>query len=372
MRIGINARFLLLKTTGIGVMLRNYLEEFATNYPEHTFILFLPKDIGESKTPNFKYVYVPENPGPSSFTKTFWEKMSLPGACKKQKCDLLWSPYPSVTNVEIPHVMTIHDTIPWTDRRYQRFRTNVYYKWVLAAVRQTSHLHFVSRATRAEFGRLFPDIKKPSSVIYNSVNLPQEIPEGLPNLPKNPYLFYIGGFDPRKNVETLIKLWAKYIAPYEDTDLVLAGKPPKQNRLSKKNGLHSLVSSHFRERLHLVGYISEEEKFAWMKNSLGYVNFSSAEGFNLPLLEAISMQTPALVSDLEVHKEVGGEAAIYAPLSDTHKTVNLLRKFVCNEELRNSLAKKAETRKKIFSQKKSADELMNLFNNIAEINSEKT
>jgi glycosyltransferase involved in cell wall biosynthesis len=63
---------------------------------------------------------------------------------------------------------------------------------------------------------------------------------------------------------------------------------------------------------------------------------SDAEGFGLPVIEAMACGTPVVASDLPVLREVGGDAAAYAPVADTgawsHTVTSLLNDRVQDPE----------------------------------------
>jgi alpha-1,2-rhamnosyltransferase len=52
---------------------------------------------------------------------------------------------------------------------------------------------------------------------------------------------------------------------------------------------------------------------------------SIAEGFGLPIVEALAQGLPAIASDIPVHREVGSDLAIYIPLGDPDHLAGLLR-----------------------------------------------
>ena len=55
---------------------------------------------------------------------------------------------------------------------------------------------------------------------------------------------------------------------------------------------------------------------------------SDAEGFGLPVIEALAAGTPVLASDLPVLREVGGAAASYAPVADVDAWAERVRELL--------------------------------------------
>ncbi len=59
------------------------------------------------------------------------------------------------------------------------------------------------------------------------------------------------------------------------------------------------------------GYVEEHEKAALIAEAHGLIMPSLAEGFGVPIIEALAANTPVLCSDIAVFREVAGELADY-------------------------------------------------------------
>jgi glycosyltransferase involved in cell wall biosynthesis len=89
------------------------------------------------------------------------------------------------------------------------------------------------------------------------------------------------------------------------------------------------------------------------------VSASRDEGFGIPLVESMSLGLPIVVSDIPIFHEIGGDAALFAPIDDPEAFANQLRKLldVRTWTLRSEACQEQALK---FNWGKSADELLNV------------
>lgn len=117
--------------------------------------------------------------------------------------------------------------------------------------------------------------------------------------PKN--LVYMGAFIPYKNAETLIK--GMEWLPGRTLHLLSRIGDKRKAQLEKLVPTGANVIFH--------GGVSDEEYAQLLADNGLLVSASKAEGYGLPVAEAQGMGVPAVVSDLEIFREVGGAGALY-------------------------------------------------------------
>jgi len=120
------------------------------------------------------------------------------------------------------------------------------------------------------------------------------------------YLLFVGNPKPHKNLDRLLVAYARVAGERPDLPpLVLVGArreslPPLRRRLAAL-GLES--------RVRPLGYVDDARLPALYQGALALLFPTLAEGFGLPIAEAMASGTPVLVSDRPVHLEVAGDAA---------------------------------------------------------------
>jgi glycosyltransferase involved in cell wall biosynthesis len=154
--------------------------------------------------------------------------------------------------------------------------------------------------------------KKPIWVIPNASDLPV-----LEPLPKNKQLVYMGSFIGYKNVETLVRA----MSDLPDYELALLSKiSPK-----RKAELQALIPKG--ARVSFIGGVTNQEYATYLAEGFALVSASLDEGFGIPALESISQGTPAVLSDLEIFREVAGDGAIYFDPKDPSDFVRAVREL---------------------------------------------
>jgi glycosyltransferase involved in cell wall biosynthesis len=166
-------------------------------------------------------------------------------------------------------------------------------------------------------------------------------------------LVYMGSFMPYKNVETLVRAVAELpgytlhlLSRATDDDKARLGSIDPEARLVFHDG------------------VSDDDYHALLREATALVTASLDEGFGIPLVESMGYGTPVVVSDIPVFREIGGEAALYAPARDAAgfaRTVTTLED--AEEWRRRSLASRAQA--ETFSWAASARAIAELANGLS-------
>ena len=141
--------------------------------------------------------------------------------------------------------------------------------------------------------------RKPIGVIYNA---PEKITSGKRAMPEKRTLLYIGSFMPYKNVETLIRA-AGLLPKYE---LLLLSKITPKRREALAD-----LAGQVGANVKFLNGVSDHEYQKLLRSAFALVSASKDEGFGIPLVEAMQLGTPVVVSNLEIFHEVAGSAGSY-------------------------------------------------------------
>lgn len=125
-----------------------------------------------------------------------------------------------------------------------------------------------------------------------------------------PFLLHVGSGVPRKRIDILLRVFAAVRAHIPQLRLLQVGGSwaPQQQRLIDELGIAAtLVQVRGLER-HTLAALYQRAALVLVP--------SEAEGFGLPVIEALACGQVVLASDLEVFHEVGGDALVYCPVAD--------------------------------------------------------
>ncbi len=232
---------------------------------------------------------------------TFWEQVTLPKLCFKNSIDILHAP----ANAGLPiqgsfkKVLTIHDLFSEKDfsfrtsiKSFQNFKAALRYQldW-RTSIRAADLVITVSDFSKNEL--LNYGVTKPITRIYEGTHFKFGKPS---EANKRSYLLYVGTFDTRKQTDLLI---IDFLKTNADVDLVLIGRSAGQQ--SRR------FSS---DRLFFLENISDDQLASYYASALAFITYSKAEGFGLPLVEAMHFGKPVLYTGGGAIPEVVGEAGI--------------------------------------------------------------
>lgn len=156
--------------------------------------------------------------------------------------------------------------------------------------------------------------------IYNGVELGEFPGASRPGfVPPGAFLFSIGIILPKKNFHLLPDLLARIESPRH---LVIAGRKEHPYAREIEERARSLG---LEERVILPGEVTEEEKVWLYRNCEAFLFPSRAEGFGLPVIEAMTQGKPVFLSREASLPEIGGPEAFYWPRLDTGTLARVFR-----------------------------------------------
>lgn len=143
-------------------------------------------------------------------------------------------------------------------------------------------------------------------VIYNGTNgLPKPALEEKSYRPAVPFLFNIGAVTRKKNQHQILPL----LQSNPSMELVLAGRHEDKAYANYIRQQATALKVH--DRTHLVNEVTEGEKSWYYHNCQALVMPSLAEGFGLPITEAMSVGKPVFLSKHTAMTEIGKDFAFY-------------------------------------------------------------
>lgn len=371
MIIGVNGRFLTKPYTGIGQYTHYLFLEMAEQNPEDRFIVVVPEKMSIDFPPNVEIVVVRERfLGTSGMKKTHWEQVKLPRTFKKYNVDVVHYPYPSNPwkGFHKPVVVTVHDTIPWTMAAYRRsFLTRLYQDRARKAVKKADAIVTVSETSRKDIVKTCGVQEDKVQVIFNAPPphflTRVDMDERERVLKKygvdggRPFFLYVGGYDERKNVETLARVFVEKVGKAHDVNLILVGDKSLNDGLYKS---FDEAGKHKKD-IHFTGFVDEADMPVLYQAAFGFVNVSMAEGFNLTLVEAAVSGTPMITSNIPVHHEVIGEYALYTDPKDEQGLADFMIRLLEDEEFYATWKAKLDAYNCPYSLQESAKALKELY-----------
>ena len=224
-------------------------------------------------------------------------------------------------------ICVVHDLLPLTDLKLSDIATRQFLARIRTSLRQADELAFVSNYSMMRFRELLPQFAHlPARVVYPRTRFDAPDVLHLPALsgrPGRPNFVIIVSNEPRKNVATVIRAFRNV----PQADLVVIGHAGQISRMR-----------NLPPNVRFAGYVDEHEKAAMIAEAHGLIMPSLAEGFGIPIIEALAANTPVLCSDIAVFREVAGELADYFdPFSTDSIAASVTRVLTRQEEWRGKI-----------------------------------
>ncbi len=196
-----------------------------------------------------------------------------------------------------------------------------------------------------------------NNINYQKTNKEEKIKEVLYKYGINePYFLYVGRLEKKKNTPNLLEAFSilKEDYPNSKIHLSLVGSASYGYDEVK----YVIEDYNLNPYINIPGWIAEEDMPYIYAGALAFIFPTKHEGFGIPVLEAMASGVPTAVSDLEVLREVAGEASLYFNYKDSRDIADAMIKLYKDEDLRREYIKKGLKRVNNFSWQKSAKETL--------------
>jgi len=368
MRIGIDARFLERKGSGVGRYLFNLLKQYAELDKSNEYILYLKEGQLDPAFPGFnsKTISIPSlNLG--------WLNLKLPFAIAfeiaKDRLDLFHSPISGLPFLQFcPMVVTIFDLTyeihpEWFSLR-SIISSQIYSRW---AAKTAKRIIVSSECTKKDIIKYYKVDEKNIEIIYIAPeeSYKQITDKSRLNSVKSKYgisknfLLHVGAIHTRRNIERLLKVFSRLRGEGFDLQLVLIGslmvlKTIDLNHYIRELGLEGEV-------IH-IDYVPDEDLVCLYNAAKLFVYPSLYEGFGLPLVEAMACGTPVVASNASCIPEVVGDAGILFDPYNEEEILDSIKIVLNDKSTWEALSIKGLRRAKQFSWSSAAKQTIELYN----------
>jgi glycosyltransferase involved in cell wall biosynthesis len=251
-----------------------------------------------------------------------WEQTLLPRLARGIRADLVHGPHYTVPLWgATPSVMTFHDPTFFTHPElHERSKVVYFTRMARLSARRAARViavseyaargaieHTGAHASRVDIVALGVDQDR-----YSPGPSPADAEMRAARGLTGPYFLWVGTVEPRKDLPTLVRGFESVGPEAADRRLVIAGQQGWKSGATNA----AIAGSRLSARILRLGYVSEEEKVALYRGATAFVYPSIAEGFGLPVLEAMACGCAVITTTGSAPQEIGGDAVDLVPPGD--------------------------------------------------------
>jgi glycosyltransferase involved in cell wall biosynthesis len=377
MNIGIDIRTLMdRRYSGVSLYTLNLVNSILEQDKNNTYKLFyncatdikLPKfsranvEIVHTRFPNKIFNY--------ALQKTLdWPKID-----RKMGVDLFFMPHVNFISLtpDCQKIITVHDLSYLRYPQFFSWRKNIWHKItnVKLLLKKFDKIIAVSENTKNDIVDLLKIPADKIRVIYSGINDNYRRVTDHEELKRiklkytlpDKFIFYLSTIEPRKNVSAIIKSF-EMLSQDKSLDeyyLVIAGC----YGWKYKKDLKILENSIYKNRIKFLGYVAEEDKPALYSLSDAFIYPSFYEGFGFPPLEAAACGCPVITSFAPSLPEIIKGMGIMVNPYDVNELKSAFYKIINDQYFSNKSQNQADRVNKFYNWKKTANEYIEIFNNI--------
>ena len=246
-------------------------------------------------------------------------------------------------------VCTFHDLFVMTSEYSSASFRKRFTAQAKTAARNSDIIIAVSQFTADQVADLLDFPRAWIRVVPHGVRPPKTVPRERKKI-----ILFVGALQVRKNPVRLVEAFERLPG---DWRLVLAGA----NGFGAEKILERIERSRARERICVKGYVSRQELDALYANAAIFAFPSLAEGFGMPVLDAMANGIPVLTSNTSSLAEVVGNAAVLVNPEDSDAIYAGLLMLSSDPELRDRYVKRGLARAEEYPWERTIRETYNVY-----------
>jgi glycosyltransferase involved in cell wall biosynthesis len=328
MRIGVDARELAGRPTGVGRYLRGLLDRWrAGDAHGHEIVLYSREPLAAELSIAPLSVRIVPGRG------TWWEQMTLPRTAAHDRLDVFFSPaYSAPLNWDVPTVVAMHDVSFAAHPEWFSTREGLRRRWLArGAARRARAIVTISEFSRGEIADRFSVSPAKIHVVPPGVDPPAAADRIARQVHEDRRVLFVGSIFNRRHIPDLVRAVGRLARRRADVSLDIVG----DNRTYPREDIGSLIESDGLERyVRWHSYATDEVLGALCREARAFAFLSEYEGLGLTPLEALAAGVPPVLLDTPVARESCGEAALYVSSTDPNEIADALERALDDEQTR--------------------------------------
>lgn len=235
----------------------------------------------------------------------------------------------------------LYDLIPFSyPKTVETTTRKLHTNWWKKAVKKLDGVVCISKSVQSEFNEWqlkITDKKLPVDYFYLGSELNEDDPViKLLNSP-SPFFLMVGSIEPRKNhslvLDAFDSLWLKGVL---GSLVICANNSWMSEELMGRIKMHPQLN----QQLFLVEKASDRDLAYLNKSCCALIMASFAEGFGLPIVEALQLGAKVICNDIPVFREIGGENVSFFSFNDGNSLALLIEDHINQRVPASKLEKK--------------------------------
>ncbi len=370
MRIGIEAQRIFRKNKhGMDYVVLQEIRELQKKETGDEYFVFVKpgedRCVGDSEHVHIIEISCPSYP--------LWEQWALPRAARKYGVEILHCTSNTAPIwCDIPLVLTLHDIIFLEPRDKQNKSLYQNMGWLyrrLVVPRILGKCKTIITVSNFELENIISKLSIPRermAMIYNGYNewfRPVNDHQGIYQkyISEEGYFFFLGNTDPKKNTERTLVAYSKYLKRSDKKRKLLMADLDANylNDIIVRNNIENI-----RDKIVMPGYIVNGDLPYIYNNAFAFLYTSLRESFGIPLLEGMACGTPVITSNTSSMPEIAGKDAILVNPESSDEIAEMMLRLESDEAFYKKQKDIGLERAKLFSWKKTSEQLHQLYHSI--------